>query len=262
MSVSKQDQLKTRAVESLHNQKFIEEINRLFWTDPITNKGMFDPGWNCRDHAVILGTYLGVYGIHSQLVDGRCFFVKGPAGGAPPKGIGQEVRHPAGHTWLDVPSRGLCDISPRLSKPIPQWGSVPFFGIVFDKWLPENGGLIRMAKSARDYDKLVAMATHEEGCLQGIYFEQSRTKVELALLADPPVTINSPGAHKIVSDYGVASYWAGLAHLLEFEAGRSRPIAGVSQRKAWMILVDRYSKERSLEIISRAQDDNEAHGVV
>ena len=27
------------------------ELNSLMWIDPFTDRGQYDPGWSCRDHA-------------------------------------------------------------------------------------------------------------------------------------------------------------------------------------------------------------------
>ena len=94
----------------------IQEIHALLWIEPLVNRGIYDPGWNCRDHALMVAGILAAHLVPVQIVHGQAMFVAGPSGDRPPIGRGQDVNDTTTHTWVEVPSIGIVDISPNLES--------------------------------------------------------------------------------------------------------------------------------------------------
>jgi hypothetical protein len=230
-------------IGALFDLNFQREVHRLLWITPLINAGEFDAGWSCRDHAVLLAAFLAVNTVRSEIVHGRCMFVQGPVDGAPSVGLGQELQQRSGHSWLDVPSAGMVDLSPNLSLDVPGgWRSVEFAAILFDRWWPLERGRVVKCVTAQIYEAEVAQATHQDGEATAIYLEQRRERFDPPNLVKAIQTIDSPLSDRIYERHGPLAYGAALVHLLEFVAGKARSIASVSQTKAWLLVMEKYPK--------------------
>jgi hypothetical protein len=65
-------------VQLLTRSDFLQELHHLLWLPPAQRRGHWDMGWNCRDHAFILGLVAALFGAESVLIQGRASFVQGP----------------------------------------------------------------------------------------------------------------------------------------------------------------------------------------
>src|SRR5262245_48295199 len=99
-------------VERVFPSEFLQELHKLLWIEPHVNRGMFDPGWSCREHAVITCCLPLAQGVEAQLTHGKVMYVRGPSGSLPPAGLGQALGDLGGHTWLEVGEVGIVDVSP------------------------------------------------------------------------------------------------------------------------------------------------------
>jgi len=77
-------------VDRLLGSRVVDELHALVWTRPIVNRGTFDPGWSCREHAASIAALLTLEGVPVHLRHGRCMFIQGAAGNNPPICYGQE----------------------------------------------------------------------------------------------------------------------------------------------------------------------------
>lgn len=233
-----------RATDVLRDPLFQRELHRLLWIQPHPNNGEVDAGWSCRDHAVVTGLFLVLQGEYPDIMHGRSMFVQGPDGKFPPIGFGQPLEQHSGHTWLDIPGKGVIDLSPNLAtqseEVLRYWRGINFGGIVMDGWLPSGGGKLVKCDSPGDYINEINKATHVEGGVIAVYFEQRRESAPLDALIKAAQEIDSPLSDGVYKDYGRLAYIAAVAHLKDFVAGRSRAIAGVSQHQAWQFVLSRY----------------------
>ena len=168
-------------------------------------------------------------------------FVQGPGtGGERPVGSGQQLTGGAGHSWLDIVG-DLADLSPNLDPSlVPGW-RLPFSAIIGAQWLPGGSGQVVLCQTATEYSTEIAKATHLVNQGTAIYLEQDREDISIDNLLIPLETIGSPLADRLWPEFGEKAYVAALLHLLEFSSGNGSSIAGVSHRKAWLIVVERHS---------------------
>jgi len=226
------------AAEFLKSRAFIAELHRLLWIEPFRNRGIFDPGWSCRDHAVLVGCTLRANGIYAVLSHGKNMFVQGASDGWAPMGIGQPAAHSNdSHTWLKTQSGMLLDPSPRLSATgVPGWRSVECLGIIESRWLPEGTGEVVSCGSGSEYDQAIALASHRTGANTALYWEENDEELTADLVTDSLERINSPLTAELRRLGDVEIYCKAALHLAEIAAGKGRPLAGLSHQKAWSII--------------------------
>ena len=92
--------------ERICSPDFLTEIHLLLWTNPKDRNGEMDFGWNCRDHAVVVGPLSQMFKFSASVFDGKSIYVQGPSGGNPPNGIGQSI-----HAWTVIERGGHFDLS-------------------------------------------------------------------------------------------------------------------------------------------------------
>src|SRR5690242_5536536 len=94
----------------LTSDDFLDELHHLLWIKPFINRGTWDAGWNCRDHALVVGTILLLGHIECRIVHGTAAFTQGPVAHQDP--LLMWVEH---HAWIDIDG-GPLDLSPRLTR--------------------------------------------------------------------------------------------------------------------------------------------------
>ena len=241
----------------LLHEGFRRDLRRLLWIDPSVNRGATDLGWNCRDHAVITAFILRTRGFTPSIVEGRCMYVQGVSGDRPPAGIGQELEGYVGHWWVLVPDTGFVDLSPNLGVRVQAWRPMDFFGLVADRLYPEGSGEVRMVGSRADYDQEIAKATHRPDHLTAVYLVMGKKGLTRDDLTDAVRRINSPLTDRLYRYKDQEIYGKAIVHLLGILDGTRRPLAGVSQNKAWS-LVSTIPNGASREVLKLAGLDSDA----
>src|SRR5262245_59413184 len=99
------------ALLKLSTPEFLDELHHLLWTEPHENRGQWDEGWSCRNHALIAGAVVSVVHGRCAIVYGEATFVHGPVGDCPP--IGMSVKP---HAWLGVDGAGYFDLSLNIAR--------------------------------------------------------------------------------------------------------------------------------------------------
>jgi hypothetical protein len=84
------------------------------------------------------------------------------------------------------------------------------------------------------------LSTHRVGQVVGVYFEQSRRPFASADIGTPRTSIGSPLCDRVVDEHGDSAYAAAAVHLFDIARGGGRRVSGLSQRKAWREVVQRY----------------------
>src|SRR5258707_15746135 len=101
----------------LASEGFLAEIHHLLWTKKFKNRGKVDPGWQCRDHALIVSTLLKLLGHESSVHHGRLMMSTGPDDYDKP--YGNDVQP---HSWNFISDLGIVDLSLRVPKyQFPTW---------------------------------------------------------------------------------------------------------------------------------------------
>jgi hypothetical protein len=175
----------TNAVNKLTTPDFLDEIHHLLWIEPTDNRGSWDEGWNCRDHALLSGIVAQLLKLTATVIHGEATYVQGPSGEAPPVGISQAI-----HAWLGIDGLGFMDLSPRLTRcREPLWRSWPLQCIVMSRCLPE--GIFEMATSQEEYEGRVAAATNSPS-RHAIYFGHEYNAVDLKCVSKAFDVVDSP----------------------------------------------------------------------
>ncbi len=199
---------------------------------------MFDTGWSCREHTVLTGVLLAAEGVASDFVFGANMFIVGPSSeGASPYGVGNDApQSTRGHSWLLVPGFGVIDISPRLNERFPsnpRWQPIMAkAGRLGDTWLVDGRpGVVVEAADFAEYGQEIPKATHVVDGYTAVYWQQETLPFSIAMVeAD---WVDSPLRTRVkASDFEGALLRAGT-HLWALNKGLRRPLATVSQSKAW-----------------------------
>jgi hypothetical protein len=221
----------------LRDKRFLAELHRLLWIEPFENCGTFDPGWSCREHALLVACVIRANGESVRIAHGKNMFVQGADGPCRPMGFGQKRDAGSGHTWLKSNSDKVIDLSPRLAAAgVTGWRSVECSGIVKGEWLPTGHSNVVTCDSGEEYDEAIALASRHDGVNTAIYWEQTEECLTASLLGKALELVNSPLTDELRKFRDVEIYSKAALHLIEIAAGSGRPLAGVAQRKAWKFI--------------------------
>jgi hypothetical protein len=215
------------------------DLHALLHIDPFFNgrDRAWDPGWSCRDHSVVLAALLTTEGVKTQIVHGMTAFLQGSTSdGEPPIGIGGGA-----HSWLRVPGFGTLDVSPRLNERLPNdvfrdWRPLPVGGgLIGERWdVSGMDSLVVFVNNAGDYEQRYNLATHETERAVAIYWPQKVVDFTPDMLDGE--YINSSLTDVFIPVAGADGYVRLAAHIFALLRDDRRPLARVSQRKAWHYL--------------------------
>lgn len=227
-------------IRSTLTPSLTQEIHALLWIHPIVNRGVYDQGWNCRDHALIVAGILAANFIPVQIPHGRVMFVLGPSGSYPPVGRGQDVNDARTHTWVEVPLIGIIDISPNLkTRDQAKWRPTNFDGIIASRWIPEGNCMVRQVASGFEYEREIALATHWHEQCSAVYWGRDADVFSPKLFENAFDYVNSPLTDKLRDSFQQSIYAKVVLHLIDRTRGLGRSLATVSRNKAWQIINQR-----------------------
>ena len=219
---------------------FKKEINHLLYSNSYTGSdGEFDPGWNCRDHALVMALMLKSGDSYPKIASGKCMFVQGPVAGNAAFGIGQEDHHKSGHNWLVHSKFGLIDVSPSLLSKEHRFRE-PFNGIFNRVWLPpgkERAGVV-VCHDPLDYVAEIEKARRAMAHSTAVYLHLDEVEVTEKLIKSPFKFLNSRFSTEIKSRFGPDFYLAVAKHLHDFVLGKSESLISMARVKAWGTVVD------------------------
>ena len=201
------------SVERLLDVVFLAEIHSFLWADPAINGAEFDPGWNCRDHTVVLGGLLRLLGVEAKLRWGKCTFVQGPAGGLKAVGFGQTPQQPGGHTWLRVPDVGNLDLSPRLGVQMPHWRPLRSGGVVGNTWRVDGPSRLLNCATVREYEERIDRASHYAGMATAIYWVDRDEPFQTDMLVYGYAFLDSPLSNRLQILFDSTIYIKLIHHL-------------------------------------------------
>ncbi|CAM8656749.1 hypothetical protein MCETE4_01908 [Acidimicrobiia bacterium] len=219
-------------VEAVSTEAFLDEIHSFLWSGSITNYGVLDEGWSCRDHAVVLATLAAVNGIGSHLCTGFNFFVLGPSTGSGSVGTGNDaVPGGPGHSWLELEGSATLDLSPTFESLSRLRRSFTSSGVMAQEWRTSLGNFdVVCVETAVDYNNAIAVASHQTDVGVAIYGVDRREKFHVDMLN--PDFINSP-LTRTIRGYGDLIYVKLAVHLSSVLSGESSARGETTQRKRW-----------------------------
>jgi hypothetical protein len=228
----------------LTSNDFLAEMHHLLWVEPHENRGIWDEGWNCRDHAFLVGFLIAMLGDASaHAIFGKAMFAQGPIGDAPPVGFEQGP-----HAWTGSNLCGHVDLSLRLSGvrhpdfKFPDW---PVYAIAGSQCVPFEGTRFVHTANAQKYESTVSQASHSEGVRTAIYLRQATpipfTKKVLFTAFD---FCNSPLTDRLRTQFGQRPdvYASAVLHLLDFLHAETGSMRELEQLEAWEALTVKYPK--------------------
>jgi hypothetical protein len=230
------------------NIKIAKEIHTFLWAKPQINNGVYDGGWNCRDHAIVSAGLLLLEGKRVNLCEGKNMIVRGPIGDTPPVGYGQASERSDGrHGWVSTGDGLVTDYS--MSTPSPEqgkgWKGVlnPF---IEDSVCSNNSGAeIILTHSQFEYDNEINKSTHLNNRLFVIYFLESASPPSLETFANPFIWINSPLSKKMKSRFSNGIYIKIIMHLYDLSRGNTKSLSDKSRIAAWSCVNKRSGDELS-----------------
>lgn len=222
---------------------FKKEINHLLYSNSFTGSdGEIDPGWNCRDHALVMALVLKAGDQHPKIATGKCMFVQGPVAGNAAFRIGQEDYYKSGHNWLVHAKFGLIDVSPTLQSKEHSFRA-PFNGIFNRVWLPQGKDRVSVVvcDNPDDYEKEIRKASKAMAHSTAIYLHLDEQEVTGKLIESPFKFLHSRFSTEIKSRFGADFYPAVAKHLHDFVLGKSESLISLGSVKAWGAVVDAYT---------------------
>ena len=223
---------------------FKNEINHLLHSrSHIERHDEFDPGWNARDHALVMALLLKRKGVYPTIASGKCMYVQGPYLKYSSIGVGQEHDYVGGHSWVIDPNFNLIDVSPVLEIKKQRFRT-PFNGIFGRVWMPrgkdprEN---VVVCDNPDAYERNIDKAAHLTGQSTAIYLHLEDYEVTDSLLESPFKFLGSNLSDEIKKRFGAGFYPAAARHLQSFMLGESDSLAGMTELEAWNTVFDRYA---------------------
>jgi len=222
---------------------FKKEINHLLYSNNYAGSdGEFDPGWNCRDHSLVMALMLKSGDTYPKIAHGKCMFVQGPVAGNAAFGIGQENHHTSGHNWLVHSKFGLIDVSPSLLTREHRFRE-SFNGVFNRVWLPPGKDRVSvvLCNEPHDYEDEIKKARHKMSHSTAVYLHLDDLEVTEKLLRSPFKFLNSRFSTEIKNRFGPDFYPAVAKHLHDFVLGKSDSLMSQGKVKAWGTVVDAFS---------------------
>lgn len=222
---------------ALTRSDFLQELHHLLWIAPHDNGGVWDEGWNCRDHALITAALVQLMGFTALIGYGQATFVQGPTLELSP--VGMEL---STHAWAMVERGGMYDLSPRLSQTrLPGWRPSVVMAIVQSACHPSAGTKFSCYLEADQYQNAIASATYDQGCMHVVFRSESRNDLSREILGDSLNFCNSPLTDQLRARFGERGdlHAKAILHLWEFLKKDSATLTHLSQMDAWQKITDR-----------------------
>jgi len=218
------------------------EINHLLYSNSYTDSdGEFDPGWNSRDHSLVMALMLTSGGTYPKIAGGKCMFVQGPVAGNAAFGIGQDDYYKSGHNWLVHSKFGHIDVSPSLLTKEHHFRE-PFNGVFNRVWLPPGKERVSvvLCTDPDDYVAKIEKARRAMAHSTAVYLHLDELEVTDKLIKSPFKFLNSRFSTEIKSRFGADFYPAVAHHLHDFMLGKKDSLMSLGRVKAWGTVVDEF----------------------
>jgi len=219
---------------------FKKEINHLLHSASFTtSEGEFDPGWDSRDHALVMALMLKGADGYPKITNGKVMFIQGPVAGNAAFSIGQPEDYKIGHSWLLHAKFGIIDVSPTLLTREHRFRE-PFNGVFNRVWLPPGKGrtTVQLVDDPIVYTAEIDKALHKQAHSTAVYLHVDETEVTDKLIESPFKFLGSRFSTEIKNRFGADFYPAVARHLHDFVIGKSESMTSLSKIQAWGAVFD------------------------
>lgn len=214
-------------------------MNGLCWIDPFDNRGTWDCGWNCREHAWFTALLARSLGHNAVVMHGAACFVPRLPRFAAGLGILQDP-----HAWVGVEGFGLLDFSIKPSGTLRgatgemlRYGDTFPLQAVFGSRGPGDGPIT--VAEAREFRRKTVTASQARGKAAAIYWGREYDTLTPAILRDASTWINSPLTVRLDMMLKPGFYLRALFYLHDLITSVISPLSdkGVD---AWRSIDERY----------------------
>jgi hypothetical protein len=217
---------------------FLAEIHHLLWLAPFENKGQWDEGWNCRDHALITACLVALCGQTPSILNGKVALVDGRSETTSPLGI-----EATAHSCVGVIDAGIVDLSLRFAKMgrPPHAVSWPVEAIIHSQPVPPGVCNVTVTRSETDYERKVAEATHLPGTRSLVYQVYEGFQLTMRELEQAFEVTNSPLTDRLRDELCLQpnAYAKAVLHLWNLLNGAALSLTSLSQDAAWREIAGR-----------------------
>ena len=223
---------------------FKKEINHLLHSASFNSSdGEFDPGWNGRDHALVMALMLKSAEGYPKIANGKVMFVQGPVAGNAAFCTGQPETYKTGHGWLLHARFGHIDLSPSLQFREHSFRE-PLNGIFNRAWLPpgKERTSVEMVDDPVVYAAEVDKAMHKQAHSTAVYLHLNDVEVSDKLLESPFKFLGSRLSTEIKNRFGANFYPAAAKHLHDFVVGKADTLTGLAKVQAWGAVFDAHAR--------------------
>jgi hypothetical protein len=219
---------------------FKKEINHLLQSASFTtSEGEIDPGWNSRDHALVMALMLKSADGYPKIASGKVMFVQGPVAGNAAFSIGQPETYKIGHSWLLHAKFGNIDLSPSLQTREHSFRE-PLNGIFNRVWLPpgKERTSVELVEDPLVYSGQIDKAMNKQAHSTAVYLHLDDFEVTDKLLESPFKFLGSRFSTEIKNRFGADFYPAVARHLHDFVVGKADSLTSLAKVQAWGAVFD------------------------
>ena len=224
----------------LGTSAFKNEINHLLHTQGhLGSDGVFDPGWNSRDHALVMTLLLKRSGTYPKVATGKCRYVQGPYLKNSSFGIGQRDDYGIDHNWIVDQKFGLIDVSTLLESKKHLFRAA-FNGVFGQVWLPQGKERVKVVVCTDfpAYEQEIEKAARLNGLSTAVYMHAKDQEVTDKIVESPFKFLRSHLSVELKKRFGSAFYPAVAHHLQGFMRGERDSLKREEKLRAWGTLLD------------------------
>jgi hypothetical protein len=214
------------------SDRFLREIHHFLWleVDAVAD-GVVDAGWNCRDHALIVGLLLQSLGHTPLFVHGEALFSRGRSGKIPGMIVTQIP-----HTWILLDGVGAIDLS--IKPTFDSSGEQFRLGLdcVFaNAWMPRGKGAVHVVNEAAAFVRAMEELPRRENHTTAVYLAREAEHVHDGHVHYSAGWAGSPLTQRLDREYGDPCdlYAALFLHLRAFLFREAASLAGTPAPVAW-----------------------------
>jgi hypothetical protein len=214
---------------------FLAELHHLLWLAPFVNKGQWDEGWNCRDHALVTACLAALHGQTPSILNGKVMLIDSGRGTTPPIGIEAST-----HSCVGIVDAGIIDLSIRFTRSANPSREVswPVNGVLHSRATPPGTCNVKVTTKTSDYERAVAEATHRVATRSLIYHLSGGFELTIKNLEHAFDITNSALSDRLRDELRLGSdvYAKAALYLWDFLNGISPPLSTLPQDAAWLAI--------------------------
>jgi hypothetical protein len=237
-----------RLFKRITSDQFIDEMNRLFWIEPLDNRGAPDAGWSCREHAWALALLYQINGRPASVLNGSVKVVAH---------LGQRserlVLDVPIHSWTGVDGNGFFDFSLKPDLELPgNLGQLPLGRVIGSRMLPKVLGKALFVANPEEGDIAVENANPSGRQTVLVYKGDTIDSLLPDYVTYAIDFINSPLTDRLKTRFDSSIYAKSVLFLNDFLHGRRASIRDVSAEGRWQ-LIDREYHDAVTKVLELAQ---------